>query len=345
MASLTVPPAGDRGGVPEADRGDCIRRLPFDEYEFMKINYSDIIVNAVLALSANVFLYVFSRFGIVNFNYYLRSGYGIYMKIVIFPLSIIAIFYMLGLPVFSYIRRGDSLFFFRNSNMKYSWGYGSSMAWTFLALNMILLPMIAYCCFSLPIVSFIVIYIISALFGFSLAMESKFENSAVGMNASLEKELRYYFDDAISNHLPLLLLLCCGFFPLEYLMDNYGVSWVYKLLVLLPLLVPVLYASKFLSKRVFSLIDLKKSMPNYTRYCLFVIPILSICLFQSWELFITSESVLGSTEQSSVFLIMLFTGIIPIRLLYIYEPDIHVTNRVITILCLVVYGASKYINS
>ncbi|MBN1497885.1 MAG: hypothetical protein JXA07_14015 [Spirochaetes bacterium] len=307
-----------------------------------KFNYSDLVVNIFLLLITYAIYFIVSKYTVIDYNYYLDSEYAIYVKIIIFTLSIITMFYMLGLPVFSYFRVAQTIFFYRKGDVKISWGYGSSMVWCALFLNMMLLPLIAYACFDLPILSFIIIYLISAIFGFSLAIESRFENMTTGLSDTLEKQLRLYFDNAISNYLPSILLLCSIFFPLEYYLDNKDAGLLLKILIMTPALILLYYISKFLTEKVFPLIDLKKSMPNYTRYFVTIIPIVSICLFQSWELFVTSVRVAGTTSHGDIFLILIFTGIVPIRLLYFYEPDVHIVNRIMTFACLVIYAWGRF---
>lgn len=310
----------------------------------MKINPSDIIVNCALIVSSYAFVFFISIYAVLDYNAYLHENYSVIVRLAVFVLSIFATFYMLALPMFGYFRKGDAVAFFRSGDVKYSWGFGSSMVWLLLLMNMFLLPMIAYLAFGIPVISFSVLYLLSALFGFSLGIETKFEHEAVRVSASLEKELRSYFDDSISGYLPYILLACCVLFPVEYYFMDHEFEIYIKLFVVLPMLVPLYAAARFLGNRLFSLVDLKKQRPAYTRYALVIIPVIAICLFQSWELFLSTNRMLTAMERSAVFMAILFTGILPIRLLYIYEPGVHIVNRLITMACLVVYFLAKSTN-
>jgi hypothetical protein len=245
---------------------------------------------------------------------------------------------MLGLPIFSYMKKANLVFFWsKSSKVKLSWGYGSSIVFMYSGLNIFVLPLISYLCFELPLTSVILLYILCATFGFSLAIETKFENIYNKVNHDLEKDLRKYFDNALSRYLPSIILICIIFLPIDYYSDKNDFGTTTKPIILFSLLIAIYFIQNFLRKKVFTFIDLKKSMPLYSQYCIIFFPIFSICFFQSWDFFIRTNKTINITSNSELFYFLFSTGILPIRILYIYEPEVHILNRIITIISLIIY--------
>jgi hypothetical protein len=300
--------------------------------------FNSLLHNIILAISPLAVI-IFYHYVYFDYNYILwETKYHILYNTGIYIFSIFSIYYMFGLPLYYYFKRDSQINIYKlKLNV-----IETAILRTIIPMNIFAIFIISNILLVLPTFSSAIIYILSLLFGLSLSLETRVKNDCE-CDINFRNIVLKYFSQSISKYFPLIVITSLIVIPIELNVSKIHLNKLFQFVIIALASAVILYIYKMLYGSIVKKIVIIKSRPFYDSHLPFLIPILCIILFQSWEYLILKNNLVDAANKRYFFYFLFFSGLIPIRLLYIIEPSSNHMGKIYSFCGLMIYIVIKVI--
>lgn len=211
----------------------------------------------------------------------------------------------------------------------------------FAAADLIVLPFLFYQLFRVPPFSAALLYLLSGWFGFALAMEVRLESDP-SPDPDLEKTVRRFFDNSVAEYLPPVAAVLLVVVPAESIFTFTGADLKEQFAAFCTGLVPAFALAYAANRKLSRRFDIRPAMSRIAHAALSVMSVMAVILCLSWEIFLAESESRQSGASGSNAAFLIFSGVIPLRMLCIAEPGIGMLSRGIGLAGVIVYGCVKF---
>ena len=311
------------------------------------INFKELFIDLFLALSSIALWGFLFKTLTINLEKHTRSAGSLYTNTLLLFVIDFSILFLISQPMYSFFKKNKSLNVF---DLYFKFESHSTLNNIFNVFSFFVIisiffhvPVLTYILLDVPIVSAIIAGLTGAYFGFSLGMECRFEQDLNKDNIVYSRSKKY-FDHSLPGFIPFVILIFLIIVPVEILIELFLPDAEYLRLFLFLLLSPVYKIGDFLGNKIFCRFEVT-SFKSYTNIFIYnFVPIFVIIMFQSWEYSLYNMFYKDIPDKTLVnIVLLLLVGILPFRLLFVFEPGLPVFNRVISGIVLIIYLINKFI--
>ena len=173
-------------------------------------------------------------------------------------------------------------------------------------------------------------------------METSLGNELVN-NIKFDGLILKYFEGSIIRYIPLLSILSLIIIPCELYLTRIHMHKFLQFMIIMGVSSLIYYIFRFVTKILMVKISSANIRVQFGSLIQFAIPIFCIVLYQSWEFLILKSKLIDISNKRYLVYFLFFSGMIPIRFLYVIEPSENSRSKMYSFFGILVYLGLKFI--